>query len=152
MTCRLHSSFTLRGLSAACVAVALVACGGDGDGKSSDPQACSTEPVPSGELPEMPKNLSLEKYGTIVQASTRAGYVGAKAISETTVVELYPQLNRDILDGGYEIISGENEGFEAEVFFRKGRNTGTFLVREGPCKGQVTVRLLYGAPPKVPKT
>ncbi|HYN37124.1 MAG TPA: hypothetical protein VEV82_09145, partial [Actinomycetota bacterium] len=77
----------------------------------------------------------------------REGYVGAEAISETSIVELYPEISRAVRAGGYETISGENEGFEAELFFQKGENIGSFLLRKGPCEGQVTVKLIYGSTP-----
>ncbi len=96
----------------------------------------------------LPKDLPLDQYGTVIQASKRQGFVGAHAITETTIVELYPKLSRLISEEGFQVISAENEGFEAEIFFTKGKNTGSFLLREGPCKGQVTIKLLYGATPK----
>lgn len=80
-----------------------------------------------------------------MKVSTRRGFVGAQAITETSIVELYPELSRRVRSEGYQQISGENEGFEAEIYFQKGRDTGAFLLREGPCEGQVTVRLIYGS-------
>jgi hypothetical protein len=67
-----------------------------------------------------------------------------KLITEETVVELYPQLARGLLEGGHEILTGDNEGFEAEIFFalRDGR-TGRYVLREGPCEDEVTLHILY---------
>ena len=130
----------------------LAACGGDADGadgNSRDPKACATDnPVVEEDLDLLPAGLPLDDWGTVVEISERRGYVGVEAISETTIVELYPEISRAVSDGGYVTISGENEGFEAELFFQKGRDTGTFLLREGPCKGQVTIKLIYGSTPK----
>lgn len=65
------------------------------------------------------------------------------AVSTKTVVELYPPLARAILDAGYSIVSSDNEGFEAEIFFGDETTTGAYRLREGPCKDEVTVRLLF---------
>ena len=113
-----------------------------------DPKACATDqPVTGNELELLPENLPLEEWGVIVEVSKRQGFVGAQAISDLTIVELYPEISRAVRAGGYATISGENEGFEAELFFQKGDDTGTFLLREGPCKGQVTIKLIYGSTP-----
>jgi hypothetical protein len=65
-------------------------------------------------------------------------------VTGESVVELYPQLARGLIEGGHEILAGDNEGFEAEIFFglRDGR-TGRYVLREGPCAGQVTLHILY---------
>ena len=65
-------------------------------------------------------------------------------VSDETVVELYPQFARALVEGGHEILSGDNEGFEAEIFFtlRDGR-AGRYVLREGPCRDDVTVHILY---------
>ena len=143
-----------RGLVAiATVAVfSLPACGGGGsnDPGSSpqDPQVCATDqPITGRALEDIPSDLPLGEWGAVVEVSKRRGYVGAQVISDLTVVELYPEISRAVRAGGYATISGENEGFEAELFFQKGDDTGTFLLRKGPCQGQVTVKLIYGSTP-----
>ena len=136
---------------AVAILLSLVACGGDdGNGQSqADPKVCSTDnPVADSDLEDLPEGLPLDEWGTIIKMSHKQGYLGAQAIGEMQIVELYPKITRAISDGGYRQISGENEGFEAEVFFQKGPNTGTFLLRKGPCEGQVTVRLIYGSAPE----
>ena len=131
--------------------VLLAACGGDADGADGnpqDPKVCATDdPVGEKDLDLLPAGLPLDEWGTVVEISERRGFVGAEAISEMTIVELYPEISRAVSDGEYVTISGENEGFEAELFFQKGPDTGTFLLRKGPCKGQVTIKLIYGSTP-----
>ena len=134
------------------LAALLGACGGDADGADGnprDPRACATDdPVAEQDLGLLPEGLPLDEWGTVIAVSERRGFVGAEAISETAIVELYPEITRAVRDGDYVTISAENEGFEAEVFFQKGRDTGTFLLRKGPCKGQVTIKLIYGSSPQ----
>ena len=134
----------------AALALSLVAAcsGGDGGTSATDPAACATDnPVAESDLERLPKGLPLDEWGTVLKVQNREGYVGAEMISETIIVELYPEISRAVRAGGYETISGENEGFEAELFFQKGQNIGSFLLRKGPCEGQVTVKLIYGSTP-----
>ena len=141
-----------RSILAVVAAALLTACGGDADGadgNAQDPKACATDdPVAAEDLGLLPAGLPLDEWGTVVKMSQRRGFVGAEAISDSTVAELYPEIARAVRDGDYVTISAENEGFEAEVFFQKGRDTGTFLLRKGPCKGQVTIKLIYGSSPQ----
>ena len=65
------------------------------------------------------------------------------AFSELPVVELYPPLARAVLDSGYSIVSSDNEGFEAEIFFGDDSVTGAYRLREAECPDRVIVRLLF---------
>jgi hypothetical protein len=123
-------------------AMMLPSCG-DGSNPSSATSCPSPEAVPEPQLSKLPDDLRLDEWGRVIEVSTRAGYVGAEMITETQIVELYPMLSRHIMKHGYVTVSGENEGFEAEIFFQKGRAPGSLLLREGPCKGEVTVKLLF---------
>lgn len=88
--------------------------------------------------------MKLDRFATVTETSVADDYLNATAVAETTVVELDPELQRALIDEGYEIIGHDNEGFEAEIFFARSEKTlGTFRLREGPCEGQVTVRFLY---------
>ncbi len=123
-------------------AVLFPSCGGGSD--TSTTAACThPDAVSDSQLNKLPEDLRLDKWGKVIEISTRAGYVGAEAISDTQIVELYPVLSRHLMDHGYVTVSGENEGFEAEIFFQKGKAPGSLLLREGPCKGDVTVKLLF---------
>jgi hypothetical protein len=123
-------------------AILIFSCGSDSD--PTNAASCpEQEAVPNSKLNKLPEDLPLDKWGTVIEVSTRAGYVGAEAISGTQIVELYPILSRHLMDNGYVTVSGENEGFEAEIFFQKGKAPGSLLLREGPCKGDVTVKLLF---------
>lgn len=143
-----------RWLALALVTLLLAACGGSDDpsdqaGAPQDPAVCSTdEPVAQQDLALLPEGLPLDEWGTVVKVAEKLGYVGAEAISELTIVELYPEIARAVRAGDYATISGENEGFEAEIFFQKGDDLGTFLLRKGPCKGQVRIKLIYGHAPE----
>jgi hypothetical protein len=92
----------------------------------------------------LPAVLDQTHRGTVVETGRRRGFSAVTVVTGETVVELYPQLARGLIEGGHEILTGDNEGFEAEIFFglRDGR-TGRYVLREGPCRDEVTLHILY---------
>ena len=126
------------------VFVAVAACGG-ATGTPGAGEPCSR---PSGveDLSLLPDDIPLDKWATVEELQVADGFLGARAITTTPIVELYPVMARATSDAGYTILSGDNEGFEAEIFFERGKGTtGTYRLRQGPCGDQVTIRLLYEA-------
>ena len=125
--------------------MAVLGVGGCGGSEQEAPRACPV-PSPVEELGLLPADIPLDEWGVVDQLEVKEGFLAARAISETQIVELYPVIARATVDAGYEILSGDNEGFEAEIFFVRGeRTTGNYILREGPCADQVTIRLLYGS-------
>ena len=120
------------------------ACSSDGSGGSNaEPNACAT-PQAGGDTSKIPDDVAISDFGTITRVQKKPGFIGVEAISDQKIVEIYPPLARSILDADYVILSGDNEGFEAEIFFARGTHTtGTYLLREGPCGRLVTIKLLY---------
>ncbi|MFN2589101.1 MAG: hypothetical protein ABR613_13430 [Actinomycetota bacterium] len=126
----------------AAAAVMLAACGGD---DRAAPSATPCPPHPAVAVPRsLPRALDQTHHGEVVDVGRRGGFSAVTLISEATVVELYPQLARGLIEGGHEILAGDNEGFEAEIFFglRDGR-TGRYVLREGPCRDEVTLHILW---------
>ena len=133
---RLRLAITLLLATFAC------SCSSDGSPRAgASPKPCVTPPA--ADTNKVPRQLELDRHATIIDVKRRAGALGITAVSELSVVELYPPLARAILDAGYSIVSSDNEGFEAEIFFGNDRVTGAYRLREGPCEDQVTVRLLF---------
>lgn len=127
---------------AAAASVALGACsGGDGSGATATP--CPGRPsvaAPSS----LHRVLDQTHRGDVVEVGRRRGFSAVTVVTRESVVELYPQLARGLVEGGHEILAGDNEGFEAEIFFglRDG-TTGRYVLREGPCPDEVTLHILY---------
>ena len=93
---------------------------------------------------DVPEVLDQTQRGDVVDVGRRRGFSAVTVRPQESVVALYPQLARALLEGGHEIDSGDNEGFEAEIFFtlRDGR-AGRYVLREGPCRDDVTLHILY---------
>ena len=121
------------------------ACGGEDKPKVS-PTPCRIPPA-LDDLSRLPTDVPFAELGRVVRIEVRRGFLGAEAITGMPIVELFPAISRGLLEAGYEEVNAENEGFEAEIFFERGRSTdGAFRLREGPCEDQVTIKLLYGSP------
>ena len=130
-------------------AALLVLCACDG-GKpaATEPTPCPSKSALNQSSPFL-KRFPLATWGTVTALETKGKYVSAEAVAQTTVIELHPQIAREVIDRRYTIIGADNEGFESEIYFaRNGKFYGAFRLREGPCKGDVTVRLLYLHHPK----
>jgi len=125
------------------IGVALLLCSCTGGGEVTTTSTPCESPVPARAQKGVPNQLRLGRHATITKVAGRGKAVGVTAVSDLSVVELYPPLARAILDAGYSIVSSDNEGFEAEIFFGDDSTTGAYRLREGPCPGQVTVRLLF---------
>lgn len=93
----------------------------------------------------LPKEISFEDYATIISQEVENGFLITEARSDLLVVEVDPVIQRDLLAKGFEVLSHDNEGFEAEIFFARGQEyVGTFTLRN-LCEGQIRVRLVLGA-------
>lgn len=132
-----------RELAAALLVLLLFsACGGN-DGRSAPQATPCSPPEAAPDTAAVPRELHLAQHATITRVTRRGAAIGVTAVSELSVVELYPPLARAILDAGYSIVSSDNEGFEAEIFFGDDKTTGAYRLREAGCEGQVVVRLLF---------
>lgn len=135
------SRIAAAAVATACIAVA--GCSSDGDAVSTEPSACP-DPVPAARTDGIPSDVAIADFGTVTAVQRKRDFIGVEVISTQKIVEIYPPLARSIVDARYQILSGDNEGFEAEIFFARGKRvTGTYLLRQGPCGDQVTIKLVY---------
>ncbi|HJR45155.1 MAG TPA: hypothetical protein VJ927_06075 [Actinomycetota bacterium] len=135
-------------MTRACPLVAVLAgllIGGCGGSSGEEPPRCEL-PQEVEDLSDLPRDLPVDRWGNVTEIGVENGFLGVVAVTDTTIIELYPQIARAVSEGGYTILSGDNEGFEAEIFFERGQGTtGAFRLRQGPCVEQVTIRLLLEA-------
>lgn len=84
----------------------------------------------------------MDEWGTITRVNRQQGFLGAKAVGDLQIVELYPEMVRRLMAEDYSFLGGENEGFEAELVFSRPRGQlVSFTLREG-CDGHVEIRTL----------
>jgi hypothetical protein len=123
---------------------ALAGCGGAAGGSS---RGCA-EPVPVAESRRAALPLDLDRVGTVTEVGSEAGHVAATVVAESTIDESYAALPAVLTAGGFDVVAEENEGIEADIFFVRGRQeTGSVKLVEGPCEGQVTLRLTVASTP-----
>lgn len=118
------------------------ACGDNGSSPAAEPTPCTTPAELSHA--RLPSDFRLDEFADIVDVEDGRHILRAEAVTTTSIIELYPPLAHSVLDAGFEILAGDNEGFEAEIFFASKRRTGAYRLREGPCEDLVTIKLVYG--------
>lgn len=133
--------FVRRGVALIAIPLLLAACGGGEQQARPTPCPRRTPVDPPDGIPPV---LDQTNRGDVVDVGHRRGFSAVTVVTHETVVELYPQLARALIEGDHLLISGDNEGFEAEIFFelRDGR-PGRYVLREGPCRDEVTLHILY---------
>lgn len=124
----------------ACLTLALASC----DGADPAADACP-KPKAGGNAAIQPEGIDLRDYGTLTETRKKGEFVSAVVVSERSVDDLYDPLLEEVQDADYNVLNSENEHFEAEIFFGDPSGRVALLnLREGPCLGQVTIRLTYG--------
>jgi hypothetical protein len=117
------------------VVVATVACGDDGAAELF-PAACNLpSPSPGAAGVEIPDEFDLIE-GTVVRYVTEEGGVTVYAVNVPAGIEEIYDAYRDGLDDDrFELIDAENEGFEAELYWRDSERGGNvaFQARNPGC-------------------
>lgn len=125
--------------------IALTACSGSSDTRAEPSPTPCPDSTPIGDLSLLPKDIPFTDFGEVVDAKVAKGFLLVEMRSAQLVIEADPPLQRALLAAGYEILSHENEGSDAEIFFARGQEVvGTFTLRN-LCAGQISIRLVYGS-------
>ncbi|MBC6460444.1 hypothetical protein [Actinomadura sp. HBU206391] len=133
-----------RAASTVVLVTALAGCGGAA-GEAS--RGCA-EPVPVAKSRLAALPLDLDEVGTVTEVGSEAGHLAVTVVAESTIDESYAALPAVLTAGGFDVVAEENEGIEADIFFVRGRReTGSVKLVEGPCEGQVTLRLTVASTP-----
>ena len=116
----------------------LGACGGSDAGRA-DLVPCPEVTAIKVSAPPL-ERLALDRWGTVTEEERRAGFIGAEAISDRDIVDLYPDIVSSLENDGYVFLGGDNEGFEAEISFKdeKARHI-SFALRQHPCSRERVV-------------
>jgi hypothetical protein len=136
----------IRSFALACALVLSLACSDEEKPRAEAP--CEIPPE-ADEVDLVPRDLGLRTFGTITEAGRSGRRLTATLVTETEINLLYPPLARKLLDSGYFMISSENEGTDAEIFFARGDISGVYLMKHGrPCGDLVTLTLDYVREPR----
>ncbi len=123
----------------------LTGCTGGSD--SHDSVGSCPEPRETTKTDAVPADLLLPEFGVFTRVEQQRGYVNAVSVTDGDVDGMTRPVSDALREAGYTIIAQENEIIEADIFFARGQSvTGGVKFINGPCEGQVTVRLFVGAP------
>ena len=123
--------------------ILLSSCGGDDPGTvPKDPVAdCGfPEPGAAARAAEVPEPLVMEG-AEVFRAQTRQGRQVIGLVVPHSVQEAFDFYRRAAKEVGYDVLQLDNEGFEAELFLKAGRELAQFTIRSSACEGVVAVYL-----------
>lgn len=115
--------------------VVIVGCSDDGgDNSSAIPSDCGLpSPDPTADVSLVAEALLLHGEAQLLAAAKeRGGFLASIAIP-MSVTDGLARYKTELKQLGYELISQDNEIFEAELYLRKGKNVGAIQIRRSVC-------------------
>lgn len=134
----------MRRVAALVVAVVLcTSCASDQPSSAGkDPQADCGFPTPgaAARTAEVPAPLLMDG-AEVFRAQTRQGRQVIGLVVPHDVEEAFDFYRRAAKEVGYDVLQLDNEGFEAEIYLKAGRELAAFTIRSSACEGVVAVYL-----------
>jgi len=131
-------------LAALVVALGLLAgCGGESQTGERDLQKDCGLPTPHRNVDPsaVPDDALLMEGATIFRTQTRDGRSVIGLNVPHGVDEAFAYYRRVAKEVGYDVLQLDNEGFEAEIYLKAGRDLAAFTIRSSVCEGAVVVFL-----------
>lgn len=125
------------------VALAMTsACGGGSDAPpEASPSACGF-PEPSATAdPSIVDSAFVVDGSVFIETSSGGGLIGAHLYMPLSVNDGYKRFMGILKDEGFKIVGRDNEGFEAEIYFRRGKALGAIQIRRSICDDATSVFL-----------
>jgi hypothetical protein len=128
----------------ACVIVFFLVCAACGNGsRGAEPNRdCGLFPIdPKADASGIPESFLLE--GVEVAKSIKGKKRLTVAMNNPrSVQESFPLYKEAVKDAGFELVGEDNEGFEAELYMRRGSQLGQIQIRSSPCPDATGVYLI----------
>lgn len=86
----------------------------------------------------MPENLLPEGSEIAKSAAERGGFITAVNVP-LSVQEAFEFYKKAVKEAGYESISVDNEGFEAELYLRRNKRLAAIQIRTSKCEDRSIV-------------
>ena len=130
------------------LAALLGACSqGAGGGPEAAPANCGLlTPKPSADPEQIPASLRLGGAAEVATTELREGRLLAAMNVRMTVDESLAAYKEALGESGLEILQEDNEGFEAELYVKDGKELGSVVIRRSLCEDAVVVYLNLVAP------
>jgi hypothetical protein len=119
----------------ACAIVLLVVCMACGNGsRGAEPNNdCGLFPVdPKVDTSGIPEPFLLEGI-EVAKSIKRKKRLTVAMNNPRSVQESFPLFKQAVKEAGFELVGEDNEGFEAELYMRKGSQLGQIQIRSSPC-------------------
>ncbi len=130
---------------AVAVAVAVAgACGSDEPTVQAAPDfaACGfPTPDPAADPGEVPTPLLLGGEATVAQTEVKDGRLIAALHVPHSVNEAFGLYKSALADAELDVLQEDNEGFEAELYLKTGKELGSLQIRSSKCDDAVIVYL-----------
>ena len=109
------------------------ACGksGGGDTDSADCGVPTPDPAARAEL--IPAPFLLDGDVAVASAGRRKGGVTAVLSIRMGVQDALPRYKKAVREVGFEVVGEDNEGFEAELYMKRGERLGALQIRRTLC-------------------
>jgi hypothetical protein len=120
-------------LAAIAVLLAGAACngGGGGDDVAADCGVPTSDPRARADL--LPRPFLLDGDADVATAGRRRGGVTGVLSVPLSVQEAVPVYKKAIDEEGFELVGEDNEGFEAELYMKRGERLGAVQIRRTLC-------------------
>lgn len=118
---------------AALLLVTGAACNGGGDEREAAAGCGVPTPDPAAQGELVPQDLLLGGDATVASAGRRKGGVTAVLSVDLSVQDALKLYRKAVARAGFELVSEDNEGFEAELYLKQGERLGALQIRRSLC-------------------
>ncbi len=128
----------MRSLGAALLVLLLAgACSSGGGGETADCGLPTPDPAAKAEL--IPQELLLDGDAVVATADRRKGGVTGVLNIQMSVQDAFPIYKQAIARAGFDLVGEDNEGFEAELYLKRGKELGSLQIRTSVCQDAAVV-------------
>lgn len=113
--------------------MAATACNGGDDGDAVPADCGVPTPDPAAKTELVPEDFLLGGDAGVASAGRRRGGVTAVLSVELSVQDALPVYKKAIDRAGFELVGEDNEGFEAELYMKRGERLGALQIRRTLC-------------------
>ncbi len=121
-------------------ALLLLLTGGACNGSSDVATDCGLPtPDPAARAGLIPEPFLLDGDAEVATAGRRKGGVTGVLNIEMSVQDAFPIYKRAIARAGFDLVGQDNEGFEAELYMKRGKELGSLQIRTSVCDDAAVV-------------
>lgn len=91
-------------------------------------------PDPAARASLIPEPFLLDGDATVATAGRRRGGVTGVLSVPMSVQDALPPYKKAIAEEGFELVGEDNEGFEAELYMKRGERLGAIQIRRSLCE------------------